>query len=311
MYNIYQSIVVYIKDMDIRHIQYFIAVAEEQNFSKAALRLGISQPPLSMQIKKLEEEIGVELFHRYSQGATLTPAGQTFLKAVSPIQNQLKNAVRLTRNTANGESGELRLGFTGTSILNPLIPTAIQTFQHSYPDVNLILKEANSLILIESILNNELDIAVIRPPESYPKTITIKNFINEKLIAALPIDYPNEEETIDLDQFKNESFIVSPPNISAGLYAAIINACQQHGFTPKIGQQAPQIVSILSLVAANLGISLVPESTKQLKIEGIKYKYLKNQTSTIGLGIAFKTDFDCQPAINFSSIINSLLRDKY
>ena len=264
-----------------------------------------------MQIKKLEEEIGVELFHRYSQGATLTPAGQTFLKAVSPIQNQLKNAVRLTRNTANGETGELRLGFTGTSILNPLIPTAIQTFQHTYPDVKLILKEANSLILIESILNNELDIAIIRPPENYPKTITIKNFINEKLIAALPIDYPNNEDSIDLDQFKNESFIVSPPNISAGLYSAIINACQQHGFTPKIGQQAPQIISILSLVAANLGISLVPESTKQLKIEGIKYKYLNNQTSTIGLGIAFKTDFDCQPAINFSSIINSLLRDKY
>lgn len=298
--------------MDIRHIQYFIAVAEEQNFSKAALRLGISQPPLSMQIKKLEEELGVELFHRYSQGATLTPAGKTFLETVLPIQKILKNAVRLTRNTANGEIGELRLGFTGTSILNPLIPTAIKHYQGTYPNVNLILKEANSLILIEDLLNNELDIAVIRPPDIFPKSIIVKNLINEKLIVALPIDYPViEQENIDLNVLKNEKFIVSPPNISAGLYSAIVDTCKQHGFTPQIGQQAPQIISILSLVAANLGISLVPESTKQLRIEGIKYKYLKNQSSTIGLGIAFKADLACQPAINFSRILNDLIREKY
>ena len=255
--------------MELRNIQYFITIAEEQSFSKAALRLGISQPPLSMQIKKLEREIGVELFYRYSHGVALTPAGETFLKMVLPVQNQLKNAVKLTQSTANGELGELRLGFTGTSILNSLIPTAIQAFQQQYPQVNLALKEANSLILIESLLNNELDIAIVRPPAQYPKAITIRNLIDEKLIAALPIQYPAEDEVVDLAEFKHESFIVSPPEVSAGLYAAILNSCQQHGFTPKIGQQAPQIVSILSLVAANLGISLVPESTQQLKIEGI------------------------------------------
>ncbi|WP_436905970.1 LysR family transcriptional regulator [Acinetobacter johnsonii] len=297
--------------MELRNIQYFIAIAEEQSFSKAALRLGISQPPLSMQIKKLEREIGVELFYRYSHGVALTPAGETFLKMVLPVQNQLKNAVKLTQSTANGELGELRLGFTGTSILNSLIPTAIQAFQQQYPQVNLVLKEANSLILIESLLNNELDIAIVRPPAQYPKAITIRNLIDEKLIAALPIQYPAEDEVIDLAEFKHESFIVSPPEVSAGLYAAILNSCQQHGFTPKIGQQAPQIVSILSLVAANLGVSLVPESTQQLKIEGIKYKYLKNKTATIGLGIAFKADLHSQPAINFSSLLNSIVRQHH
>jgi len=272
--------------MEMRNIQYFIAIAEEQSFSKAALRLGISQPPLSMQIKKLEREIGVELFYRYSHGVALTPAGETFLKMVLPVQNQLKNAVKLTQSMANGELGELRLGFTGTSILN-------------------------SLILIESLLNNGLDIAIVRPPAQYPKAITIRNLIDEKLIAALPIQYPAKDEVIDLAEFKYESFIVSPPEVSAGLYAAILNSCQQHGFTPKIGQQAPQIVSILSLVAANLGISLVPESTQQLKIEGIKYKYLKNKTATIGLGIAFKADLHSQPAINFSSLLNSIVRQHH
>ena len=295
--------------MELRNIQYFIAIAEEQSFSKAALRLGISQPPLSMQIKKLEREIGVELFYRYSHGVALTPAGETFLKMVLPVQNQLKNAVKLTQSTANGELGELRHGFTGTSILNSLIPTAIQALPFNIASgPNL---EANSLILIESLLNNELDIAIVRPPAQYPKAITIRNLIDEKLIAALPIQYPTEDEVVDLAEFKHESFIVSPPEVSAGLYAAILNSCQQHGFTPKIGQQAPQIVSILSLVAANLGISLVPESTQQLKIEGIKYKYLKNKTATIGLGIAFKADLHSQPAINFSSLLNSIVRQHH
>ncbi len=119
--------------------------------------------------------------------------------------------------------GGLRLGFTGTSILNSLIPTAIQAFQQQYPHVNLVLKEANSLILIESLLNNELDIAIVRPPAQYPKAITIRNLIDEKLIADLPIQYPAEDEVVDLAEFKNESFIVSPPEVSAGLYAAILN----------------------------------------------------------------------------------------
>ncbi len=294
--------------MELRNINYFIAIAEEQSFSKAALRLGISQPPLSMQIKKLEHEMGVELFYRHSYGVTLTPAGKMFLKMVLPIHSQLKDAVKLTQNMANGESGELRLGFTGTSILNPLVPVAIQQFQERYPPVNLILKEANSLVLIDDLLNNKLDIAIVRPPEQYPKVITIRNLIHEKLIVALPIQYPSNDHVIDLAELKNESLIVSPAEVSAGLYAAILNTCNAHGFIPQIGQQAPQIVSMLSLVAANLGISLVPESTQQLKIEGVKYKYLKNETATIALGIAFKEGLDCQPAINFLSLMNTVVR---
>ncbi len=263
--------------MELRNINYFIAIAEEQSFSKAALRLGISQPPLSMQIKKLEHEIGVELFYRHSHGVALTPAGKIFLKMVLPIHNQLKDAVKLTQNMANGESGELRLGFTGTSILNPLVPVVIHCFQQRYPHVNLILKEANSLVLIDDLLNNKLDIAIIRPPEQYPKVITIRNLIHEKLIVALPIEHPLSNDVIDLFELKNESLIVSPAEVSAGLYAAILNTCKAHSFIPHIGQQAPQIVSILSLVAANLGYSLVPESTQQLKIGWCIKKYAKKK----------------------------------
>ena len=157
-------------------------------------------------------------------------------------------------------------------------------------------------------IHNKLDIAIVRPPEQYPKVITIRNLIHEKLIVALPIQYPSNDDVIDLAELKNESLIVSPAEVSAGLYAAILNTCNAHGFIPQIGQQAPQIVSMLSLVAANLGISLVPESTQQLKIEGVKYKYLKNETATIALGIAFKEGLDCQPAINFLSLMNTVVR---
>ncbi|ESK40910.1 hypothetical protein P256_00338 [Acinetobacter nectaris CIP 110549] len=298
--------------MDLRHIKYFIAVAEEQSFSKAAQRLHMSQPPLSMQIKQLEEEIGTELFYRTSQGVSLTPSGKVFLKSVLPIQNQIHHAIRQTQSTANGDIGELRLGFTGTAILNPLIPKAIKAFQKEYPAVNLILTEANSLLLIEAILHNELDIAVIRPPKTHFNGISIQHLIEERLVAVLPQNYLLSDGKLNsLEALKNERFIVSPYEVSAGLFEATVHACQQSGFEPKFGPSAPQIVSILSLVAANIGVSLVPESTQQLNIKGIQYQTLDPKISKIGLGLAYKEDHHSQPAINFSSILHSLLHRIY
>lgn len=298
--------------MDLRHIRYFITVAEEQSFSKAAQRLHMSQPPLSMQIKQLEEEIGTELFYRTSQGVSLTPSGKVFLKSVLPIQHQVQHAIKQAQSTANGEIGELRLGFTGTAILNPLIPKAIQRFQKQYPSTNLVLTEANSLLLIEAILHNELDIAVIRPPKTYPNDLYIQHLIDEHLVAVLPQDYLLPDEKLSsLEALKNERFIVSPYEVSAGLFEATVHACAQSGFEPKFGPSAPQIVSILSLVAANIGVSLVPESTQQLNIKGIQYQALDPKISKIGLGLAYKTDHHSQPAINFSSILHSLLHHQY
>lgn len=311
MYNILDIIELYFSNMEIRHIKYFMAVAKTHNFSKAAQLLGISQPPLSIQIKHLEEEVGSDLFYRTSQGATLTAAGEVFLKSVAHIESQLQSAIEQTQRVANGDMGELRLGFTGTAILNPLIPQAIRTFQKKHPHINLILKEANSLLLIDDIADNELDIAVIRTPHNYQSDICIQHLLYENLVAALHQDTPcTGEPYILLSSLKDQKFIVSPYEVSAGLHDATINACKQSGFEPIFGPSAPQIVSILSLVAANLGVSLVPETTQQVNIKGIRYKALHPDTTKVSLGLAHQHDYHCQPAINFSSILHTLLNEQ-
>lgn len=297
--------------MELRHIRYFLVVAEEKNFTRAAQRLGISQPPLSMQIKDLEEEIGAELFHRSPSGVELTEVGYAFKNAVQLIPNRVLEAVQLAQSVANGEVGQLRLGFTGTSILNPLIPASIRAFQHSYPNIDLKLEEANSLRLIKALLEDQLDVAIIRAPESTPDALNVQNLLDEPLIMAIPVQLPLsiENQTAPLNILKNYDFILSPRTVSAGLYDAIINACRQAGFEPKIGQNAPQIASILALISANLGVSLVPESTRQLGIAGIQYISIDAPTPFISLAIAYKKKNPSQTAINFASVLNSICRE--
>lgn len=293
--------------MDIRHLRYFKAVAEEKSFTKAAKKLGINQPPLSMQIKNLEQEIGIELFYRSIHGAELTEAGHTFLKEILPIEQLLQQAIQQTKLTGSGNIGELRLGYTGTCILNSLIPQAIYLFQEQYPHVSLSLKEANSLLLFESLLKNEIDLAIVRIPEKPTANLVIQHLLDENLVAVLPEDYPCAEDTIELSALKNEIFITSPDQISPGLHDSILRACHLSGFTPNLKYNAPQIVSILSLIAAGLGVSLVPSSTQQLKINGIKYRYLKDNRTSTSIGLAHTKDYHSQTAINFSSLLHSLM----
>ena len=300
--------------MELRHIRYFLAVAEDKNFTRAAQRLGMSQPPLSMQIRDLEEELGAELFIRTPHGVELTEAGLAFLKAVQPVQQRVDDAANVVKQVANGEVGQLRLGFTGTSMLNPLIPKCIRYFQQQYPQVSLKLEEANSLLLIDLLLEGQLDVALIRPPKQIPERLWVQHLLDEPLIAALPAETfaaDPIQPALDLTTLQEMNFIISPPSISAGLFDAIFHACRRYGFEPKVGQNAPQIVSILSLISANLGVSLVPESTKQLQIQGVTYRTLLEPTPTVALSIAYQKQSPSQLAINFASVVQTVCRQHY
>ena len=295
--------------MELRHIRYFLVVAEEQNFTRAAARLGISQPPLSMQIKQLEQEIGTELFYRTTNGAELTAAGSAFYQAVKPIEQRLQAAVTTTQEVANGSLGTLRLGYTGTAMLHPLLRQVIRLFQQQYPKIQLQLSEANSLILLERLQRDELDIAVVRPPQITPPDLNMQILLTEIMVAALPTEHPCQAMAeIPLNLLQHDTFIVSPATVSSGLFDAIREACFAHGFEPKMWQNAPQIVSILSLVAANLGVTLVPESAKQLAISGLRYRNISAPTATVDMALAYPKLTHSQAAINFSSLIHTLLK---
>lgn len=252
--------------MELRHIRYFLAVAEEGNFTRAAARLGIGQPPLSLQIKDLEREIGARLFHRVPHGAELTEAGRAFLDKVGPLPERALQAAEAARRAERGETGRLSLGFTGTSVLHPVLGASIRAFRRRFPDVDLRLEEANSALLLDGLEEERLDVAILRPALSSDAPIQAFALVRERLVAALPAAHEAAGETspLDLDTLAGEPLLLTPRRVGTSLHDAAIEACRAAGFEPVLGQSAPQIASVLSLVSAELGFSLVPDALRQL-----------------------------------------------
>ncbi|MDA8454730.1 LysR family transcriptional regulator [Acidovorax sp. GBBC 3334] len=290
--------------MELRHIRYFLAVAEEGNFTRAAARLGIGQPPLSLQIKDLEAEVGALLFHRVPHGAELTEAGQAFLEGVQPLPGRAAQAVRAARRAARGETGQLNLGFTGTAALNPLVPASIRAFRHAYPQVELTLVEANSVALAAGLLEDRLDAAILRPSAFDRDALAVQALVDEPLVAALPAEHAaaRGRGALALPALRTEPFILTPRAIGMSLHDAVLDACRAAGFEPALGQPAPQIASILSLVSAEIGVSLVPACMRQLSVQGVAFRALRAPVPRVGLAVAHRRARPPRLAINFAAI---------
>lgn len=290
--------------MELRHIRYFLAVAEERNFTRAAARLGIGQPPLSLQIRDLEAEIGVKLFHRIPQGARLTEAGQAFLDGVRTVPGQVSAAGLMARRAAGGETGRLRLGLTGTAALNPMVSASIRAFRRAFPDAELTLEEANSVVLATHLTEGRLDVAILRPSASDPAELREYIVAEEVLVAALPASHPAAAApAVDLIALKETPLILTPRAVGISLHDATIAACRVAGFEPVPGQPAPQIASILSMVAAELGFSLVPASMRQFSVDGVTFRDLLPPVPRVALAVAHVRDGPSPMARNFTGII--------
>ncbi len=276
--------------MELRHIRYFLAVAEEGNFTRAAARLGIGQPPLSLQIKDLEAEVGVPLFQRVPQGAVLTDAGQAFLDVVGGMPARAFDAVRAAQRAARGETGRLTLGFTGSSALNPVVTEAMRAYRRSYPGVELKVDEGNSSTLMGRLRDGLLDIAILRPDGLESDDLVFHRYPDEQLIVALPVNHPAvpKGRKIDLKTLRGEPFILTPRALGPSLFDAAVANCRAAGFEPALGPTAPQIVSILALVAAELGVALVPASMQHLAFKGVVYKALVNPAALVSLALAHR-----------------------
>ncbi|SHM21129.1 LysR family transcriptional regulator [Roseibium suaedae] len=276
--------------MELRHIRYFLAVAEEQSFTRAAERLGIGQPPLSQQIKALEEEVGTRLFRRLSHGTELTAAGLAFQEKVAALPDIAVQAALLARKVAAGQSGTLRMGLTGTAALNPVIPACIRAYRAAYPDVDIEITEGNSVVLASALSEGKLDTAILRPSRFDPEELAEETLIEEGLFAALPEHHPLAETggVIDLALLRDDAFILTPRDAGMSLHDAILKTCVEAGFNPKLGPPAPQIASILSLVAADLGVSLVPASMARLNVHGVALRPLKDAHDPVSLAVAWR-----------------------
>jgi DNA-binding transcriptional LysR family regulator len=277
--------------MELRHLRYFIAVAEELNFTRAARKVGIGQPPLSNQIRDLENEIGAALFRRLSNGAELTEAGKAFLPEARAILLQAEQAKQSAVRAARGERGRLRIGFTSSAVFNPIVPTVVNAFREKYAAVELSLEEAPTARLLERLDAEELDAVFIRPGSGDQLQARCQLLAEDPMVIVLPSGHPRSEaHTLHLDALAGESFVLFPREAGAGFFDDIIAACRRAGFEPQLGQSAPQITSIASLIAVGLGVSIVPADMVKINVPGVRYIAIAGEAPTARLTLATRRD---------------------
>jgi DNA-binding transcriptional LysR family regulator len=261
--------------VDLRLLRYFLAVAEEAHLTKAAARLGIRQPPLSQQIRVLEQELGVTLFNRLPRGMELTESGRALLEDARSILALVDQAVDGVRRVSQGEAGRLTVGFTGSAAFHPFVPSVIRRFRESAPNVRLVLEESSTGELRDAVSEGRVDVAFIRGTVLTTPGVSEETVLEETMLAAFPADHPfvkgRDRRQIALSELAEESLILYRRHSGPGLYDAIITACSASGFSPRVVQEAPRMLSTLSLVAAGLGVSLVPASLRRVNIEGVVY----------------------------------------
>jgi DNA-binding transcriptional LysR family regulator len=219
--------------MDLRDLRYFAAVAEERPFTRAARRLGIEQPPLSLQIRQLEQEVGTPLLHRLTRGVELTEAGALLLEEARAILEQVERTKASTQSRARGETGRIRLGFAGATYFHPRIPKLVQAFRRRYPNVVLLPEQSNTPKLIASLHDGSIDVAFVRPPFNDSDGISVEPLVEGPMRIVLPSNHPQASlRSVSLASLAGETFILFPRAIGPpGLHDSIIAACQRAGFS--------------------------------------------------------------------------------
>ncbi|OKH35738.1 LysR family transcriptional regulator [[Phormidium ambiguum] IAM M-71] len=280
--------------MELRHLHYFVTVAAELNFSRAAQRLHIAQPPLSQQIRQLETELGFELFHRTKRSVQLTQAGRVFLVQAEKILQQVEQAVEMGRLASRGEVGQLVVGFVSSAAYS-VLPPILQAFRQAVPNVSLELRELTTNQQLQLLVSGQIDIGLVRPPVEQPE-IHSEVIFQEPLMLAMPVSHRLAKRTkVSIKSLVNEPFILFRRSLAPGLYDPIISLCQQAGFSPNVVQEAIQMQTIVSLVAAQMGIAVVSASLQNLQRSGVIYKALKEKTPLVALALIWRPD--CVPTV--------------
>lgn len=290
--------------MELRHLRYFVAVAEEGNVTRAADKLGIGQPPLSQQILAFERELQVKLFVRTGHGVSLTEAGKALLVDARRLLEDAQQAVLNAQRAGRGETGHLHLGFTASAAFHPAVRSLIRAFRNSYPGIGLTLTEGATTHLLSLLEEGRLDLAFLRPGAHSFAGVALHDVAEEPMKAVLPITHPlAQRRRIALPALAQDPFILIPRAGSPMLHDEIISACRNAGFDPIRGQQAPQLSSVVSLVAAEFGVSLVPASVSQLHAEGVVYIDISGVRLISKLALASREGDDSAKVGNFLAVL--------
>ena len=278
--------------MELRHLRYFVAVAEEKHFGRAAERLHIAQPPLSQQIRRFEAELGEPLLYRTTRSVELSPAGAVLLERAREILAAVDAAVEDARRAARGEYGRLAIGFTGSSTYE-LLPSLAVALRRELPGVVLDLRgELLTPAQVERLLDGTLDLGLLRPPV-HERDLEVEVLRSEPLIAVLPESHRlAAADAVPLDELASEPFVTYPSHFRSVLHDAVEDACAAHGFKPLAAHEVVRDRDAGSFVAAGLGVSLVPASVGNMTVRGAIYRPLADDATRVELAVAWRRDDD-------------------
>ena len=296
--------------MELRHLRYFVAIAEERSFTRAAQRVRVAQPALSQQIKQLEQELGVALFERDSRPLRLTEAGALFLERAQNVLLSVDAAAADVRRTGSGQLGRLAIGFVSSSMYATL-PPIISAFRKCYPSVELAFHEMIAAQIAKGLNGRDIDVGFSRPALLDDGEIQQHTLIEEPYVAALPATHRLAgRRSIALSDLATEPFIMHPRFPSPSVTDTVLEACQAVGFEPRGVQIASHMQTILGLIAAGVGVSLVPESVQQYPWRQVKLVPLRAPAPTATLTVAWRREATL-PAVlcNFLDVVE-LVRNR-
>ncbi|HTZ81049.1 MAG TPA: LysR family transcriptional regulator [Stellaceae bacterium] len=294
--------------IDLRRLRAFVAIAEEGHVTRAAARLGMQQPPLTRLLKGMEAELGVRLMNRSPRGVAPTAAGVALLGEARALLARAGEIAEVVRRADRGETGRLAIGFTSSAALHPFVPATLREFRTEAPAVGLTLEEAGTGELIDGLLRGQLDAAFVRTPMPDLASLAVDGVLQEPMIAALPAGHPlaRGAGALPLKRLAAEPFILYRRPTGPGLYDTIVAACRDAGFSPRVAQEAPRLTATLSLVAAGLGLSIVPASLRTLGITAVAYRSLGARGLVAPLHLASRRD-DVAPAlVRFRALVGRM-----
>ena len=287
--------------MELRHLRYFVAVAEELHFGRAAIRLSIVQPSLSQQIRQLEDELGFPLLRRTKRFVELTDAGKVFLSAAQNILAQVQEAKRIAQRAYRGEEGRLVVGYISSSTYD-LLPMMLRAYRERFPHVEVALRELTTQEQVRALEEDYIQVGLLRLPISAPM-LNVKVVRQEPIVCVLPEEHPlASRERIATPLLAQEPFVLQSRQRGGGYYVQLMKLCLASGFSPNVIQEVTEMHTIVSLVAAGMGVSLVPLSTRNIRSQGVVYRELEGTATLTEMAVAWQRDAHSAIVQNFVTV---------
>ncbi|MEU0737876.1 LysR family transcriptional regulator [Streptomyces sp. NPDC006134] len=277
-------------ELPLRQLHAFVVLAEELHFGRAAARLGIAQPPLSQQIRRLEDKVGHALFSREPGRVALTPAGRELLPAARRALADLADGLAAARAVGGGRTGRLRIGFAASLALT-VLPGLLRTFRQRFPDVRLDIHEMTTAPQIAALHDKAIDVGLLREPPDDEPELGFRTVLREPFVAVLPAGHPlAARRTVRLEQLADSPFVLLPRAVGPGLHDQITGLCAAAGFTPRTAQHAVEWQTVCALVETGLGVSLAPASIRRIRLKGVAFRGIEPGTARTRVAVAWRKD---------------------